>query len=159
MSLYKGLAINILQRLEGEHPTNLDERIITEAQRVATTSDEKGFFEAADKIIQTENQEDLNLIQKGSEFEQSFDAFATIKGALNNMLVYGSSIFDMRPDLINSARIRNEQALITLLNRTKRTFRADGIAGKLFASDAASLIAEVEEPISDVLTICTVNPF
>ena len=150
-ALPKSLAINILQRLEGEHPTNLDERIITEAQRVATTSDEKGFFEAADKIIQTENQEDLNLIQKGSEFEQSFDAFATIKGALNNMLVYGSSIFDMRPDLINSARIRNEQALITLLNRTKRTFRADGIAGKLFASDAASLIAEVEDLDPDTL--------
>ena len=76
-------------------------------------------------------------------FEQSFDALSSVKGGLNNMIIYGSSLINMRPDIINKARIANEQALVTLLNRVKRTFRAD-LVGKPFASDAESLIQEVE---------------
>ena len=136
-ALPKSVAINILQRMEGQFPTNLDQRIVNEAQRVAALSPEESFFEASDSIIAP------LLIQPGMTFEQSFDALSSVKGGLNNMIIYGASLANMRPDIINKARIKNEQALVTLLNRVKRTFRAD-LVGKPFASDAESLIQEVE---------------
>jgi hypothetical protein len=139
-ALPKSVAINILQRLEGEFPTNLDQRIINEAQRVAARNPAESFFEIADSM--TKKDEAL-LIQPGMTFEQSFDALSSVKGGLNNMIIYGASLGNMRPDIINKARIKNEQALVTLLNRVKRTFRAD-LVGKPFASDAESLIQEVE---------------
>ena len=136
-ALPKSVAINILQRMEGQFPTNLDQRIVNEAQRVAALSPEESFFEASDSIIAP------LLIPPGMTFEQSFDALSSVKGGLNNMIIYGASLANMRPDIINKARIKNEQALVTLLNRVKRTFRAD-LVGKPFASDAESLIQEVE---------------
>jgi len=138
-ALPKSVAINILQRLQGEFPTNLDQRIINEAQRVAALKPDESFFEASDSITDDETL----LIKEGMTFEQSFDALSSVKGGLNNMIIYGSSLINMRPDIINKARIANEQALVTLLNRVKRTFRAD-LVGKPFASDAESLIQEVE---------------
>jgi hypothetical protein len=138
-ALPKSVAINILQRLQGEFPTNLDQRIINEAQRVAALKPDESFFEASDSITEDETL----LIKEGMTFEQSFDALSSVKGGLNNMIIYGSSLINMRPDIINKARIANEQALVTLLNRVKRTFRAD-LVGKPFASDAESLIQEVE---------------
>ena len=139
-ALPKSVAINILQRLKGEFPTNLDQRIVNEAQRVAALDPAESFFEIADSM--TKKDEAL-LIQPGMTFEQSFDALSSVKGGLNNMIIYGASLANMRPDIINKARIKNEQALVTLLNRVKRTFRAD-LVGKPFASDAESLIQEVE---------------
>ena len=139
-ALPKSVAINILQRLEGEFPTNLDQRIINEAQRVAALNPAESFFEIADSMTK---QDEALLIQPGMTFEQSFDALSSVKGGLNNMIIYGASLANMRPNIINKARIKNEQALVTLLNRVKRTFRAD-LVGKPFASDAESLIQEVE---------------
>lgn len=139
-ALPKSVAINILQRLEGEFPTNLDQRIVNEAQRVAALNPAESFFEIADSMTK---QDEALLIQPGMTFEQSFDALSSVKGGLNNMIIYGASLANMRPNIINKARIKNEQALVTLLNRVKRTFRAD-LVGKPFASDAESLIQEVE---------------
>jgi hypothetical protein len=147
-ALPKSLAKTILQRLENsELATNLDQRIINEARRVAAVSEQEAFFEAAENI----NKAPL-LIKPGMEFEQSFDALASVKGGLNNMLIYGASFGNFRPEAINSARIANEAALTTLLNRTRMMFRED-LVGKPFASDAEMLLKEVS--VLDPSTVFT----
>ena len=147
-ALPKSLAKTILQRLENSDlATNLDQRIINEARRVAAVSPQEAFFEAAENI----NKAPL-LIKPGMEFEQSFDALASIKGGLNNMLIYGASVGGFRPEAINSARIANEAALTTLLNRTRMMFRED-LVGKPFASDAEMLLKEVS--VLDPSTVFT----